>query len=87
MERNLSPSYPDAAVPKERHPVSWPLAIALAVAAVVAAAAMLAVVPNLLVSRLGGSREVRVAVATVYQVVAFVAVAWGAMRLQRRGMS
>lgn len=74
-------------MPKERHPVSWLQAVALAVVAVLVAAAMLAVVPNLLVSRLGGSREVRVTVATVYQVVAFVGVAWGAMRLQRRGMS
>lgn len=71
-------------MPKELQPVAWPLAAALAVVAA-AAAVVLAVVPNLIINHLGGARELRVAVATFYEVVAFAAVAWGATRLQRRG--
>ena len=72
-------------MPKEHQTISWPLAVALAVVAVMVAAVVLALVPNLLVSRLGAPRTVRVAVATFFEVAAFVGVAWGAVRLQRRG--
>ena len=72
-------------MPKELQPVAWPLAAAIAVVAVAVAAVVLAVVPNLIINHLGGARELRVAVATFYEVVAFAAVAWGATRLQRRG--
>ncbi len=74
-------------MPKEHQSISWPLAVALAVVAVMVAAVVLAVIPNLIVSRLGGARAVRVAAATLYEVAAFAVVAWGAMRLQRRGAS
>ena len=75
-------------VSKDLRPVSWPLAAALAVVAVVVAAVALALIPHLLVSRLDAvDREVRVAIATVYEPLAFVLVAWGATRLQRRGIA
>lgn len=69
-------------------PVSWPLATVIALGAVVAAAALLALVPHLLVSRLSGiAREGRVALVTAYEPIAFALVVWGAARLQRRGAS
>lgn len=73
---------------KDFRPVSWPVATVIAVGAVVVAAALLALVPHLLVSRLSGiAREGRVAIATVYEPIAFALVVWGAARLQRRGAS
>lgn len=69
----------------ELRPVSWPMATVIAVGAVVVAAALLALLPHLLVSRLTGiAREGRVALVTVYEPVAFALVVWGAARLQRR---
>jgi hypothetical protein len=66
--------------------MSWPVAAAVAVLAIGAAAVLLALVPHLVLNHLSAlEREGRVALVTLYEPVAFVAVAWGAMRVQRRG--
>jgi hypothetical protein len=73
---------------KDQRTVSWPVATVVAIGAVAVAAALLALVPHLLVSRLSGiAREGRVAIATAYEPIAFALVVWGAVRVQRHGTS
>ena len=64
--------------------MSWFHAVLVAAAVVVVSVALLVYVPNLLVTRLGGSRSFRVGVATAAFFVSLVALAVALRRLQRR---
>jgi hypothetical protein len=65
--------------------LSWPRAIVATVVVVALGVALLVVVPNLLVTRLGGlARSGRMAVATVWFFGMLAAFAWLLRRLQAR---
>jgi hypothetical protein len=65
--------------------LSWPRAIVATVVIVALGVALLVVVPNLIVTRLGGlSRSGRVALATVWFFAMLAAFAWLLRRLQTR---
>ena len=65
--------------------LSWPRAIVATVVIVVLGVALLVVVPNLIVTRVGGlDRSGRVALATVWFFGLLAAFAWLLRRLQAR---
>jgi hypothetical protein len=65
--------------------LSWPRAIVATVAVVALGVALLVVVPNLIVTRVGGlDRSGRVALATVWFFGMLAAFAWLLRRLQAR---
>jgi hypothetical protein len=64
---------------------SWPRAVVAAVVVVVVGVGLLVVVPNLIVTRLGGlDRGQRVGLATVWFFAMLAALAWLLRRLQAR---
>jgi hypothetical protein len=64
---------------------SWPRAVAAAVVVVVVGVGLLVVVPNLIVTRLGGlDRGQRVGLATIWFFAMLAVVAWLLRRLQAR---
>jgi hypothetical protein len=64
---------------------SWPRAVVAAVVVVVVGVGLLVVVPNLIVTRLGGlDRGQRVGLATIWFFAMLAALAWLLRRLQAR---
>jgi hypothetical protein len=64
---------------------SWPRAVVAAVAVVVVGVGLLVVVPNLIVTRLGGlDRAQRAGLATIWFFAMLAALAWLLRRLQAR---
>ncbi len=65
--------------------LSWPRAVAVTAALVALGVALLVVVPNLIVTRLGGlDRGWRAALATIWFLGMLAALAWLLRRLQAR---
>ena len=65
--------------------VSWPRAVVATIAIVAVAVGLLVVVPNLIVTRLGGlDRAWRAALATIWFFAMLAALAWLLRRLQAR---
>ena len=64
---------------------SWPRAVAVTAAVVAVGAGLLVVVPNLIVTRLGGlDRGQRAGLATIWFFAMLAALAWLLRRLQAR---
>lgn len=71
--------------PDAREALNWPRAIVATVVIVVLGVALLVVVPNLILTRVGGlDRSGRVALATVWFFGMLAAFAWLLRRLQAR---